>query len=177
MQKGIALLLLILAAVAPVFAADAGFYIGASTGLSSSSYSGSNNPVALALQGGYQFNQNFGVEVQYGSLGDIAPVESMKISGLSVVAVGILPFDNQWAGYGKLGLASIGSKVSGTGTSIDGTYNKSDITYGIGGQFDFDRALSMRFGVDVYSTGGSNDIWMLENGTINLVYVGFRYKF
>lgn len=178
MKKYVAALFLFAAFAHSAYAADKGFYIGANVGSTSSDYSGSKSPTAFTLQGGYQFNKNFAVEAQYGDFGNIAPAGSLKPTGISVAAVGILPFNEQWSGYGKLGMASVDSKISGSGLAGgDGTYKKSAVTYGIGGQFNVNQALGIRFGVDRYSTGGSQGGWMLIDGKLTVFTVGIAYKF
>ncbi len=184
-MKTITVLILLAAAVAaPAFAADDGFYIAANVGSTSSDYTGSATPAAFTLQGGYQLNRNIAFEVQYGSFGDIAPsgAGSLKISGLSIAAIGLLPFSEQWSGYGKVGMASIDTQASGLGLlggviPTDGTYNKSAVTYGLGGQFNFNPALALRFGLDSYSTGGTQGSVILNKGTLTVVSVGIRYQF
>jgi len=84
-------------------------------------------------------------------------------------------FNEQWSGYGKLSIAGIDTKVSGTGvSSAHGTYTN---TYGIGGQFNFNQAVGVRFGVDLYSTGGTHGIWELKNGKLTVVSIGVAYMF
>lgn len=177
-MKKIASVLVLSAFAASAFAADQGFYVGANVGSTSSDYTGSNTPTTFNVQGGYQFNRNFAVEAQYSDFGNIAPIGSLKPTGISAVAVGILPFNDQWSGYGKLGIASVDSKVSGSGLAGgDGTYKKTAVTYGIGGQFNVNQALGVRFGVDQYSTGGTQGNWLLSNGKLTVLTVGVAYKF
>lgn len=177
MKKIVFALLLSVVAISS-YAAEQGFYVGASITNTSSDYAGSSSPTGISLHGGYQFNKNFAVEALYADFGNLAPSGSLKPTAFSAAAVGILPFNEQWSGYAKLGMASIDSKVSGSGLAgADGTYTKSDITYGIGGQFNISQALGVRFGVDQYSTGGSQGIWALNNGKLTVVSVGVAYKF
>jgi OOP family OmpA-OmpF porin len=178
-MKKIAIVALLSAFVAaPAFAADTGPYIGASVGRASSDLTGSKSPVGFALQGGYQFNKNFAVEAQYADFGQFAPIGSLKGTSLSASAVGILPFNAEWSGYGRLGYASVDSKVSGSGLAGgDGTYKKSGLTYGIGGQFNATQALGIRFGVDQYKAGGTQGAWLLLDNTITAVSLGVVYKF
>lgn len=161
--------------------AEEGGYIGVSLGQSSSDYQGSKNPIAAALQLGYQANENFGIEFQYGAFGNIAPVGSEKVSGFSLDAVGILPVSGRFSGFAKLGVASLTTKISGSGIfdvngiSADGNYTKTAPTYGIGGEFDFSRRFGVRFGMDRYTTGGSKDTFLLNNGTLTVWYAGLKF--
>lgn len=156
--------------------ADEGFYIGANAGQTSSDETGAKNPAAFTLQGGYRANENLAFEAQYGWFGNVAPIGSQKISGVSLAALGILPIKGRLSAFGKAGIASLDSKVSGSGIpGADGSYRKTALTYGIGGEFNFDPTFALRFGVDRYSTGGDNGNFILNNGTLTLVYVGVKY--
>jgi len=178
-MKKIAIVALLSSFVAaPAVAADVGPYVGANVGSVNTDYTGSNSPTAFTLEGGYQFNKNFALEGQYGDFGNFAPVGSAKATSLSAAAVGILPFNDQWSGYGKLGVASVDTKISGSGLAGgNGTYTKTGVTYGIGGQFNVNQALGIRFGVDQYKSGGTQGGWVLKDGTLTVVSAGVIYKF
>jgi OOP family OmpA-OmpF porin len=179
MKKLIGGLLLFSTAAMPAFADDSGFSIGANWGSTSSNYSGSKTATAVAVEGGYQFIKYFAVEVQYGDFGDIAPsgLGTMKVSGFRAAGVGIYPLNDQWSIFGKLGVAGIATKISGTGTLLDGNYSKTAATYGIGGQFNFDPSVGVRLSVDQYKTGGSRSGIILNNGILTVVTLGVNYKF
>lgn len=177
MKKISMILLLSAVSAAHAFAADESFYVGANVGSASSDYPGSTSPLAFALQGGYQFNKNFAFEGQYASFGNIAPAGSMNPTGISGAGVGTLPISDRFGVYGKLGLASIQTKISGSGIfGVDGTYRKNSATYGVGGQYNFTPQLGIRFGADRYSTGGSQNGFILNNGTLTVYSVGIIYN-
>ncbi len=161
-------------------AEDDGGYFGLSVGQSTSDYAGSRNPYALAVQLGYQANENFAMELQYGAFGNIAPVGQEKVSGFSIAAVGILPVSQKLSVFGKLGIASLGTRITGSGVfdvngvSADGTYKKTAPTYGIGAEIKFNRGFGVRFGVDRYTTGGTKDTFLLNNGTLTVLYAGIK---
>ena len=68
-----------------------------------------NTGSAYKLQLGYQFNKYFAVEGGYFNLGKSkldysdGTSDSLKTDGLNISAVGILPFDNGFSVFGKLG--------------------------------------------------------------------------
>lgn len=145
----------------------------------SSSYS---KPTVYKLQGGYQINKNWAVEGGYiGSTNEtysasggnlVGPVSaSGKISGWNLTGVGILPVANQFSLLGKLGIAGIRNSITATGAggAITASGTKTDITYGIGAQYDFTNAAFVRFDLDSYKTGNSaasnrSTVWMVDVG-------------
>lgn len=197
-----------------VFADDEGWYVygavGQTTGNSDQStldnaltsvgavgFSSSlSTPTIYNLDVGYQVSKYFAVEGGYlgatsenynaagGNLLD--PVTaSAKVTGWTLVAVGILPLDDQFnfmglplpdrfSLLGKIGVAGIKDTATVTGpngtASVDGT--KNDLTYGIGLKYDFDDATSMRLCLDSYSVGAST-----ASSRSSVWTVGIGYKF
>jgi OOP family OmpA-OmpF porin len=99
--------------------------------------------------GGYNFNQNFAVELSYFDLGEAgASVSdgidtasfSIGISGFGASAVGTLPVSDMFSVFAKLGFASYDvdgdASVSGFG-SASFSESESDMTYGVGGALGF----------------------------------------
>lgn len=157
---------------------DSALTAGGATGFLSS-YS---EPTFYKLQAGYQINNNFAVEGGYigsnnatytASGGNLAgPVTaSGSLTGWNLTAVGILPLANQFSLLGKLGVADISSSATATGPG--GTFSaggsKTDLTYGIGAQYDFTNAIFARLDFDSYKAGSStsstrNTVWALGVG-------------
>lgn len=145
----------------------------------SSAYS---KPTVYKLQVGYQINENFAAEGGYvgsnnatytATGGNLAgPISaSGSVSGWNLTAVGILPIANQFSLLGKLGIADIQSdaSVTGPGGSASASGSKTDLTYGLGAQYDFTNAVFGRFELDSYKTGSStsssrNTVWTLGVG-------------
>lgn len=96
---------------------------------------GSEDDIGFKIFGGYQFNRNIAAEIGYGMLFDKSDVE---VTALEFVAVGMFPLANQISLIGKLGLANV--EADGPGGSED----KTELTYGIGVQFDVNRNLGVR---------------------------------
>jgi OOP family OmpA-OmpF porin len=91
--------------------------------------------IGFKIFGGYQFTRNIAAEIGYGMLFDKSDVE---ITALEFVAVGMFPLANQFSLIGKLGLANVEADSPG------GSEDKTELTFGIGVQFDVDRNLAVR---------------------------------
>jgi OOP family OmpA-OmpF porin len=108
------------------------FYIGLEAGQADA---GDEDDIGYKILGGYQFHRNFAVEVGYGMLFDKNDVE---VTSLEAVAVGMYPLANQFSIIGKLGFANV---------EVDtpfGSEDKTELTWGIGVQYDFSRNLGLR---------------------------------
>lgn len=109
------------------------FYIGAEVGQGEA---GDEDDLGYKILGGYQFHRNFAAELGYGILLD---KDNAEVTTLELVAVGMWPLGNNFHILGKLGFANweIDSNRAG---SVDGT----DLTWGVGAQFDLGRNLGLR---------------------------------
>jgi hypothetical protein len=113
--------------------ATTGFYIGAEVG--QSDVDGADDDIGFKLLGGYRFHPNIAAEVGYGMLYDKNDVE---VTALEFVAVGMFPIANQFSILGKLGFANIEFD-----TRL-GSRDKTEITWGLGVNFDVSRNLGLR---------------------------------
>ena len=102
----------------------------------------------IVFFGGYQFHKHIAVELGYGMLFD---KNSVEVTTMEAVAVGIFPLNNQFSIIGKLGLANV--EAEGPGGSED----KTELTYGIGVQWDFTRNLGARAQWQRYDTDDAVD--------------------
>jgi hypothetical protein len=108
------------------------FYIGAEVGQGEAA---DEDDFGYKILGGYQFHRNFAGEIGYGVLLD---KENAEVTALEFVGVGLWPLGNNFHLLGKLGLANWEIESRGRGT--DGT----DLTWGLGAQFDMGRNLGLR---------------------------------
>jgi len=191
-------------------AADSGWYGGLSIGQSKGwishdriatqvgvpvtgiSFDDEDTDVGYKLLGGYKFNKHFAVEGGYFNLGELgftasyAPASSftgsMKLQGVNLDALGILPLTEKFSAFGRLGVIYAEAKNTFTGTGAgasvaasDPNPKKSEINYkyGVGLQYDFTRALSMRGEWERYRV---NDA-VGNTGDIDMVSVGLVYMF
>jgi len=198
----------IAAVSASALAADEGWYVGAGIGQSreenhhdritqqllgsgytTNSISDDSQDTAWKLIGGRKFNKNFALEASYFNLGEFGftaqttPPGSLsgriKLQGVGVDAVGILPLGNQFSAFAKLGLQYAKAEDTFTGTGALAATNthpsKSSGGYkaGLGVQYDFTRSLGLRGEWENYRV---NDA-VGNNGNINTLMVGLVYTF
>ena len=156
------------------------------------SFDDEDTDVGYKLLGGYKFNKHFAVEGGYFNLGQFgftasyAPASSftgsMKLQGVNLDALGILPLTEKFSAFGRLGVIYAEAKDTFTGTGAGAGVaasapnpKKSDTNYkyGVGLQYDFTRALSMRGEWERYRV---NDA-VGNKGDIDMVSVGLVYMF
>lgn len=129
-----------------------GFYIGAEVGQADF---GSEEDTAFKLIGGYQLHRNVAAEIGYGMLVDKG---STEVTSLEAVAVGIFPVMDRLSVIGKLGFANVDS----------GSDDSTDLTYGVGVQYDITRNLGARAQWQRYDTDPTE---------VDLLSVGVVYRF
>jgi OmpA-OmpF porin, OOP family len=112
---------------------------------------GSEDDIGFKIFGGYQFTRNLAAEIGYGMLFDKSDVE---VTLLELVGVGLFPIANQFSLIGKLGFANV--EVDSPGGSRD----KTELTYGIGVQFDMGRNLALRALWQRYDTDPDEVDWI-----------------
>lgn len=158
-------------------------------GLSTSSITNDDRSTGYKLFGGYQFNRNFAVEGGYFDLGNFGytantvPLGTLdgriKLKGLNLDLVGILPITEKFSVFGRAGLNYANARDSFTGTGAVSVINpnphKRDTNYkfGVGLQYAFTDALAVRGEVERYRI---NDA-VGNKGDIDLVSVGLIYRF
>ncbi len=158
---------------------DTGWYVGASVGQSKAKVadcagfsSCDTKAAAFGILGGYQINRNFAAELGYHDFGRVtfsAPGVSgnVKASAGELVGLGAYPFANRFSVYGKLGAYRAESRISaslaglGSGSLKD---RNTDLTFGLGAQYDVTREAGVRAEWQRYKnvggddTGGKSDI-------------------
>jgi OOP family OmpA-OmpF porin len=157
------------------------------TGLSSSL---DKNDTAYKVQIGYQFNQNFALEGGYVDLGKANYSANytggnlnaiVKASGLNIVAVGILPLNESFSIFGKVGVIHAKVEVSATGTGPGGSASASDSStdwkpnFGIGGTYNISKQLGIRAEYERFQKLGNSDTTGEAN--VDLLSAGVMYKF
>lgn len=166
-MKKIAIVALLSACVAtPAWAVDnTGKFYGAIdlgyTALNNSSaINGSTwgpTPGTVRLAGGYNFSENWAVEVGYARsakstynstvLGIGNGAEVGQNSSLQVAAVGILPVSEAFSLFAKLGLANNRTDYTMTsnyGASVAGVGSSTSLLTGIGVQYNINRKFALR---------------------------------
>ena len=127
-------------------AAGTGLYVGADVG---NADFGSDDDTAFKLYAGYRFHPNVAVEGGWAQLFDKGGSE---VTSLELVAVGILPLAHQFSLLGKLGFASVD-----VDTPLGGD-TKTELTYGIGAQYDVTPMIGVRAGWQRYDTDQEIDL-------------------
>ena len=183
MKKIAAVVLLSAVVAAPAFAAEEGFYVGATLGNgkpgvspSAKAISKSSNFIYGGLVG-YQYNKNLAVEAQFTGVGKATDVagNTAKADALSLTAVGLLPLNDSFELIGKLGVASAKTTSAGvTATNLSAT--RTALTYGLGAQYNVNQNLGLRLVWDHYGVATTN-AGFKANGNASVVTVGAFYKF
>ncbi|HXM82966.1 MAG TPA: OmpA family protein [Burkholderiales bacterium] len=162
------------------------------SGLIMTSIDDDNRDTGFKLFGGNKFNKNFAVEGGYFNLGkfgftaNTTPAGSLtgniKLQGLNLDAVGILPFTEKFSGFARAGLIYTEGKDTFTGTggavsvaASNPSPKKSEgnYKYGFGVQYDFTQALGLRGEWERYRI---NDA-VRNKGDIDMLSVGLVYTF
>jgi len=133
--------------------ATTGFYIGAEVG--NTDVGGADDDIGFKILGGYQFHRNIAAELGYGLMYDKSGVE---VKALEAVAVGMFPIANQFSIIGKLGLANI---------DVNPGDDKTELTWGLGVQYDFSCNLGVRALWQRYET----------DDAVDFLAVGVTWKF
>ena len=160
-------------------------------GLSASSISDRDSDSGYKLFGGYQFSRNFALESGWFDLGKFGYTATtvpagtlsgdIRVRGLNLDAVGILPITDRLSALGRVGLnyAQTRGTFSGTGAArvpyADPNPRKRDTNYkfGVGLMYDFTESLGMRVEAERYRI---NDA-VGNKGHIDLFSVGLVYRF
>jgi len=202
MHKYVTSILFLTAAVASgaTLAEDTRFYAGFSAGQARPRFDQptwlggipatfDSSDSAWKIFGGYQFNQNFGVEANYVKFGTYAlnanvagtPMfTDININAWGASLVGTLPMAKDFSLFGKAGMAYTRTTL-GTCSALcqlNTTFSGSNVwspTVGVGLKYDFHPNWNVRGEVERYTKVGSNDNSI--GGSINLYTIGLAYKF
>jgi OOP family OmpA-OmpF porin len=169
---------------------DAGWYLGGSFGQSEVDIENCGAGVACdekdtawRILGGYQINRNFAVELGFHQFGDASATApgigqlDFEANAFELVGLGALPLGNQFSIYGKAGLYRGETKVTGTvlGVPVDLKETNTDLTYGIGAQYDVNRQLGLRLEWQRYTNMGDNAT--IGESDIDVMSVGLVFRF
>ncbi len=155
--------------------------------------SDNNKGNAFKLFGGYQFNRNFALESGYFNLGEFGYNAStqppalpgtlsgkIKLQGLNLDAVGMLPLGDKFSVFGRVGLQYAQAKDNFSSTGVvappakpNPSKNALNYKAGVGVQYDFNRSLGMRVEAERYRI----DDAINNKGNINMYSLGLVYRF
>jgi OmpA-OmpF porin, OOP family len=158
-------------------------------GFTSSTIADEDRDIGYKLFGGYQFNRNFALEGGYFDLGkfgftaNTVPAGTLngniKVRGLNLDLVGILPITEKFSAFGRAGLnyAQARDSFAGTGSVNVSNPNPSksaaNYKFGLGLQYAITESLAMRAEVERYRI---NDA-VGNKGHMDLISVGLVYRF
>ena len=157
------------------------------------SISDHNIDTGYKLFGGYQFGKNFSVEGGYFDLGRFSYVASstppatagsksgsIKLNGLNIDAVGMLPLTEKFSAFGRVGLnyAQAKDSFSSTGAAPATTTpsaEKTSTSYklGVGVQYDLNKSWGVRAEAERYRI----DDAIGNKGDVDLYSLGLVYRF
>lgn len=150
----------------------------------------STHDTGYKVQLGYQFNPNWAVEGGYVDLGKTtysatytggAATVSAKATGWNVAAVGMLPIDNAFALFGKLGVIYGKVEVNASATGPGGAASASDSAakwkpnYGIGATYNFNKNMAVRAEYEQFNKLGDSST--IGTSNVDLFSVGIAVKF
>ena len=146
------------------------------------------------LFAGYQFNPYFAVEGGYVDLGEFSFSTTVTAApagyttgslsgnvktknGFLVDAVGIWPATDKVSVFGKLGMYSIKTELSASGPSgsLTESSTDSDLHWGIGAGYDFNKNVGARLEWERFNDVGNKD--KTGEANVDLLSVGIVYKF
>jgi OmpA-OmpF porin, OOP family len=160
---------------------DRGFYVGGSVGQSTSSDcnlpSCDDKDTSYRIFGGYQLNRHLAVEGGYAPLGEVSGGNlKLETNVWDLVGVGIWPLSPQFSIYGKLGVYNAEAKLSG---AVSGNKTTTDLTYGLGGQFNISHNLGLRLEWQRYSGVEAPQVGAVGGGDtdIDTLNLGVLWKF
>jgi OOP family OmpA-OmpF porin len=182
-MKKLTAALLLSAIAVPAFSADEGYYAGLNAGRSKTDSNigatalTKTNDTSYGVLLGYQLNKNLAFEAQYTDLGNFeATPASGKDEVLALSLVGIMPVADAFSLYAKLGYANTRTSLSNTVAPVSGT-NRSDVTYGVGAEFDVAPAIGLRLGWDQYGAAIHDGAGNTQNFKISNWNLGAIFKF
>jgi len=159
-------------------------YIGGAFGASNVAvdcgfpYSCDNDDTGYKIYGGYKVHPQIAIEGGYidfgksnisaGSFG----LGSIAVDAFLVNAAGRLPFTRELTGVGRLGLAFVDTKVSGSTYYGNRTDSATNVYCGLGLEYSFNKNLRGTASAD-FTTGEVSG----NEGSVRLLSLGVRYDF
>ena len=196
-------------ATAPVFA-QAGWYAGlalgssnvdlnasvvAVSGATSTNFVSDQRDPGVKVFAGYRFNRHFALEGGYAWLGEFQATTQVtapstgalnadiRVIGLFVDALALLPIGERFAAYAKLGVlgsevrtfrATSGTATPAPGVSTNASTDAANLSYGLGAQYDFAKNVTLRVEWQLYADVGDSNAGEFD---VDLYSVGLLFRF
>lgn len=159
------------------------------TGLTTTSINDDSRDTGYKIFGGYQFNKNFALEGGYFDLGRFGFVATtappgtlsgnIRLRGLSLDAVGFLPFTENFSAFGRIGMNYAQARDSFAGTGIVNALNANpsqralNPTLGVGLQYAFNESFALRAELERHRISDA----VGNKGDVDLASIGLVYRF
>ena len=159
------------------------------SGFTATSITDNDSDTGYKVFGGYQFNRHFALEGGYFDLGQFGFTAGtlpggtlngvMKLSGVNLDAVLLVPFTDKFSGFARLGATSAQADNSFTSTGLVNVLtpapHKRSINpkAGLGIQYQFNSVLGMRAEVERYRINDG----VYNRGDLDLASVGLVLRF
>jgi OmpA-OmpF porin, OOP family len=175
---------------------DSGGYFGATVGQSSDSdycsdpgslvvASCDTKDTAYKVFGGYRFTRNVGAELSYVDLGKFHATGTSAglpfdvktgVTGVTLQAVGIAPYGNEFSFMGRVGGIYWDMKTSASLAGMSGSTGDHgfDLALGVGAQYKFTLNAGVRLDFDYYPNLGNNNT---GEDNISVISIGLSYSF
>ncbi len=142
-------------------------------------WSDSTTAAGAKLYGGYDFNQNWGIEFGYNDLGNSYAVRgfigatpytvtSMKVNNSYLVGTSTLPVSKEFFLMAKLGVAgnhSGGGTACVVGTCLSvGSKSRSELMYGVGVSYAFNKKWAARLEYEYFGKFSDDNFWGAGTG-------------
>lgn len=164
-------------------------YVGASVGQSTTDscvVAGStcdDTDMAYKLFGGLEVNEYISMEVGYVNLGEVdysVPTGTRSTHGMAMQLVGTYALNPSFTLVARGGLNILNTEVDGAVAGASGNTGDTDVVWsaGLGGQYNFSKAVGLRVEWERYFEAGSSNF---NGGTgeadIDLFSAGLVFKF
>jgi len=137
---------------------------GACDGVAGPGVSCDETDAAVKLFGGFQFNRYAAMEIGYTDLGAARAhfegfgSQTFGTTGVEFTGIGMLPLDRHFSLFGRLGLYSWRAEFRDrTGFVGSSSATGTDLTYGLGVQYDLYRSTAVRAEWQRYKNVGDPD--------------------
>jgi OmpA-OmpF porin, OOP family len=198
-------------AASPAFAADSGWYVGGSVGqantnvdtgaidaavrgagAATSSTTADDSDTGWKLFFGYQFNQNFALELNYTDLGNISttttttgPVGTVSgrfdSKGWGIDGIAMAPISKEFDLFAKIGFfrweadATAAAIVGGAAAAVARSDSGTSAKFGLGARYHFTENVALRLEWERFNDIGNEST--TGNGSFNLFSLGLQVKF
>ena len=158
-------------------------------GLTAGGINAVNRDLGLKIFGGYHYSKHLALEAGYFDLGRFAfstnttPVGSysgeVKLKGLNLDAIGMLPINEKFSAFGRIGITHTQANAAFAGTGAvnvanpNPSSNETNLKVGLGLQYILSEDLSVRAELERYRI---NDA-VGNQGDVDLLSVGLVYRF